>query len=63
MKTLFVYVAEFCPLTWESEFGIISIHFKKRDAELAMEEHREKYLDGEKAEDWQKWRVRRIMIE
>jgi hypothetical protein len=61
-----IYIAEFNPCIYKSEYGIISIHRKKDNAQIAKREHKKKYLVDygiRRANSWEKWRVKTYSVE
>ena len=58
-----VWLAEFTPITYESEFGVISLHSTRDGAKEAVRKHKKKEFNKNgKAESWVKWRVRHKLI-
>ena len=71
-----VYAAEYNPMTYESSYGVISLHETFNGALEAIEKHRKtvQYEYDEmtasnnfgyvfKIESWEDWRVREIEVE
>lgn len=44
-----VYEALYCPNTWDSSYGTLSIHLSEEGAKKVIDEHKE-----EKRKEWQK---------
>lgn len=62
--TLFstVYGAMFNPMIHESGFVVISLHWRKKDAEMAMGFHRVEYHKENGIDNYTAWRVYKFKI-
>ena len=58
-----VYIAEFNYCTYESSFGVISIHESKKGANEAVEKHKKSYLKRFKQRELLDYEVYRVRSE
>lgn len=63
-KPLRVYAALYCPCTYESDYGVLSLHFSKKEAQAAIDRHRRRESRKYAGElpGWVKHTVRQMKV-
>jgi hypothetical protein len=65
---LTIWEALFCPCTFESSFGRISLHYSEEGAAAAVTKHRKKHMkdwsySSKTLPDWVKWDVVAVVVQ